>query len=237
MNLILLSPEDYVDNERVRLTDRRFEHIHSVHRAEVGDRLRIGLLDGLVGYGTVVKLSNVEVELEVVLNESPPAPLDLTLILALPRPKCLRRILQSVSAMGVKSIYLIRTRRVEKSYWSSPHLSPESISWYLRLGLEQGRDTVVPKVEKRLLFRPFVEDEIPVLTKKKSCYVAHPTAQRSFPRVPLQKSAIVAIGPEGGFIPFELDLLERHGFIPVSFGPRPLRVEDAVVISVCRLGM
>ncbi len=237
MNLILLDPGDFIDQERVCLTDRRFEHIRSVLRATEEDRLRVGLLGGLVGYGTVKRLSDKAVELVVLLNEPPPAPLDITLILALPRPKCLRRVLQSVSAMGVKSIYLIRTRRVEKSYWSSPHLSSESVHKYLRLGLEQGCDTVAPKVEKRLLFRPFVEDELPILTKDKARFVAHPVADRPLPCGRVQRSTVVAIGPEGGFIDFELDLLKKQGFTPVSFGPRPLRVEDAVTIAVCRLGM
>ncbi len=235
MNLVLLFPEDFITGTTVRLTDRRLDHIRLVHRAEVGDRLRVGLLDGLAGHGIVAGISNVCVELEVELNELPPAPLDITLLLALPRPKCLRKVLQSVAAMGVKTIYIMRTRRVEKSYWSSPHLSPESIRKYLLLGLEQGCDTVLPRVEKRLLFRPFVEDEVPNLTKNKKCYVAHPSADKSFPRQPSSHSKVVAIGPEGGFVQFELDLFAAQGFTPASFGPRPLRVEDAVVVTISRL--
>jgi 16S rRNA (uracil1498-N3)-methyltransferase len=39
--------------------------------------------------------------------------------------------------------------------------------------------------------------------------------------------AALLIGPEGGFSDQEADLAQRHGFIPISFGPRILRSETA----------
>ena len=42
-------------------------------------------------------------------------------------------------------------------------------------------------------------------------------------------SVIVAIGPEGGFDPGEVELFVRQGFQPVSLGPRILRTETASI--------
>ena len=38
---------------------------------------------------------------------------------------------------------------------------------------------------------------------------------------------LLAVGPEGGWNTFELELLARHGFTGVSMGPRTLRVDTA----------
>ena len=58
MNIILLAPEDWLDENTVCIDGRRHEHIRGVLKAEVGDALRVGLLGGLRGSGTVVKLSD-----------------------------------------------------------------------------------------------------------------------------------------------------------------------------------
>ena len=47
---------------------------------------------------------------------------------------------------------------------------------------------------------------------------------------------IAAIGPEGGFIPNEIEMLGRIGFRPVTLGPRILHVEAAVPALLAKLG-
>jgi RsmE family RNA methyltransferase len=41
-------------------------------------------------------------------------------------------------------------------------------------------------------------------------------------------AVVVAIGPEGGWVPFEVQLLQARGFAPFGLGPRILRVDVAV---------
>jgi RsmE family RNA methyltransferase len=158
----------------------------------------------------------------------------LTLILALPRPKVLRRVLRSVSALGVKKIILLNCFRVEKSFWQSPFLNESSVKEQLILGLEQGRDTVLPEVLLRPLFKPFVEDEVPALIKGTLSLVAHPTATAPCPRE-INRATTLAIGPEGGFIPYEIDKLVACGFTPVQMGERILSVETVVPALIARL--
>jgi RsmE family RNA methyltransferase len=233
VNLILLFPDDFASDGSVRLTGRRARHVHEVHRARVGDELGVGRVDGQVGTGTVLFVERDEVRLSVHLSEAPPPPNGIDLLLAMPRPKVLRRVLQSAATLGARRIVLVNAQRVEKSYFDSPFLEPGEIERNLVLGLEQARDTVLPQVVVRRLFRPFVEDELEAFWPRATCtrLLAHPTAAPLAADgcpVDVASPAVLAVGPEGGWIPFELDLLESHGFHPFGLGPRILRVETAI---------
>lgn len=235
MNLLLLDDADFVAADRVRLAGRRLRHLREVHRAAVGDTVRVGRIDGEVGRAVVEALDDEAVILGGVrLDGPPPPPAPLRLLLALPRPKALRRVLQGVAAFGVKEIVLLNAWRVEKSYWASPALAPAALREQLLLGLEQGGDTRLPAVAPRRRFKPFVEDELPALLAGSRGLVAHPPAAAPCPRA-VAGHLTLAVGPEGGFIPYEVEALRRAGCLPVSLGARPLRVEQAVPALLGRL--
>lgn len=234
MNLLLLASEDCPAPGRAILTGRRLQHVREVHGAAVGDRLRVGLLGGLMGEGAIVGLDREALEIEFTLEQAPPPKLPLTLLLSLPRPKMLKRILQGVAALGVSRVVLMNSYRVEKSFWASPWLAPDVVREQLLLGLEQARDTVLPEVVLEPRFKPFVEDRLPALCQGTQCLVAHPGVAEACP-VALAAPATLAIGPEGGFIPYEVEMLQAAGFRAVHMGPRILRVETAVTALVARL--
>ena len=234
MNLILLFKDDFIDEHKVRLDGRRLRHVLEVHRPVKGDELRVGLAGGLVGSGCITSLNDISLEMDVSLVHPPPSTLPLTLILALPRPKVLRRILLSVTAMGVKRIVLLNSFRVEKSFWQSPVLKPENIQRQLVLGLEQARDTILPEVWLKPFFKPFAEDELPALIKDTLSLIAHPTSQEPCPR-DVRQAVTLAIGPEGGFIPYEVEKLISCGFRAVHLGERILNIEAAVPSLISRL--
>lgn len=234
MNLILLEPSDFIGPHQVRLTDRRWQHIQQVHQAKLGESLRVGLINGLMGLGTVTALDTTGVTLQIALSEPPPTALPLTLVLALPRPKMLKRTLQTIASMGVKRLILVNSYRVEKSFWQSPFLQAAAIREQLLLGLEQARDTVLPEVILEKRFKPFVEDRLPALAADSLALVAHPGAYPACPRQ-LEQQVTLAIGPEGGWIPYEVELLTQAGFSPVQLGERILRVETAVPVLLARL--
>jgi len=234
VNLILLFDDDFISDSRVRLTGRRLQHVRDVHRAAVGESLVIGIANGRIGRGTITRLGHDALEMDVALDRDPPPPLPLTLILALPRPKVLNRVIAGAASLGIKQIILINAWRVEKSYWSSPRLTPENLRTQSILGLEQARDTVLPSIETRRLFRPFVEDELPSIAFGTRALVAHPNAMNECPRN-LREPITLVVGPEGGFIDAEIASLEGIGFTPVSVGERILRVETAVAFLAARL--
>ena len=234
MNLLLLTPQDCPQANIAHLTGRRLQHVLEVHQAQVGQQLRVGMINGLMGTAEVLQLDKQSLQLRFELEQAPPAKLPLTLLLALPRPKMLKRIFQTVATMGVDRVVLMNSYRVEKSFWDSPFLQPHAIEEELILGLEQGKDTVLPQVMIEKRFKPFVEDRLPELSANSLRLVAHPIAEQSCPR-DVQQAVTLAIGCEGGFIPYEVNLLAQQGFMPVELGARILRVETAVTALIARL--
>jgi RsmE family RNA methyltransferase len=146
----------------------------------------------------------------------------------------LRRVFQTVAAMGVPRIILVNSYRVEKSFWQTPFLEPEAIREQLILGLEQARDSVLPEIVIEKRFKPFVEDRLPAITDGTLGLVGHPGNYPPCPRG-LNEPVTLAIGPEGGWIPYEIDLLGKAGLQPVQLGDRILRVETAVTALLARL--
>ena len=234
MNLLLIEPGELVAADEAVITGRRVTHVREVIKAQSGDVLRAGVVDGLMGSAEILESSETRLHLRISLAEAPPDPLPVTLLLALPRPKMLKRIFQTIATMGVKRLVLLNSYRVEKSYWDSPWLKPEAIREQLITGLEQGRDTVVPQVILEPRFKPFVEDRLPELMQGSRGLIAHPVAAVECPRA-LRGSVTLAIGPEGGFIPYEIEQFTLQGFEAVSLGPRILRVETAVSALLARL--
>ena len=218
MNLVLLEPSDVVAEGRARLTGRRAAHILSVHGAEPGRELRVGMLGGELG----------------TLDAPPPSRPGIDLVLALPRPRVLRRVLRSVAAQGVDRVVLVNSWRVDKSYWQTPALGPDAVRHELTLGLEQARDTVLPEVMLEPLFKPFVEDRLPALLAGRRALVAHPVAEArlSAGRGP----TTLCVGPEGGWIEYEVEKLVEAGCEAASLGERVLVVEDALTSCLARLG-
>ncbi|GAB5450637.1 MAG: 16S rRNA (uracil(1498)-N(3))-methyltransferase [Halioglobus sp.] len=227
MNILLFDASDRIDELRIRVDDDRLKHLVAVHRSAVGDTLRVGEIDGRIGKATIEALGPEEAVLRVELQREPPPKLPIIVLLALPRPKMLRRILRSVAEFGVSELHLINSARVEKSFWQSPLLQQESIRNYLLQGLEQAGDTRLPAVHQHKRFKPWIEDEFPALAAGKSLLLAHPGNHPPCPST-LQADTLLAIGPEGGFVPYEVEQFEKAGCEIVSLGPRILRVENAV---------
>ena len=236
MNLILLAPDDIAHQGLARVTDpRRLRHLREVHRAAPGDRLTVGVVDGAIGRGELLSLDAQAATFALEgLDQAPPPALPVHLVLALPRPRMLARTLEHVTALGVKRITLLHTRRVEKSYWMSPELEAEKIRQHLVLGLEQARDTRLPEVTLARGFRPFVEDTLPKLLEGRRGLLAHPGMHAACPRG-LDEPTLLLVGPEGGFIPWEVERLLAAGCEGIHLGPRILRVETAVTALLARL--
>lgn len=234
MNLLLLLDEDFITPHHARLSGRRLAHAKEVLGSRPGDTLRVGRLGGRMGTGCILRMDGEALELDLRLDQDPPPKLPLTLLLALPRPKVLDRCLQSAAALGVARIVLLNAWRVEKAYWTSPKLEPSHLREQVMLGLEQSRDTMLPELKLARLFRPFMEKDLPALADAPRKLLAHPGAVSPCPRG-LDAPLILALGPEGGWIPSEVESFARAGFEAVSVGPRVLRTETALAALVGRL--
>jgi 16S rRNA (uracil1498-N3)-methyltransferase len=235
MNIILLDTNDFTGNSKVSIRDRRAEHIINVLHAKSGQCLKVGMINGNIRHGTCISTNKNCVEIEVDnFNILPPPPLPVTLIVAMQRPKTMKKIIQSATAMGVKKIFIIETWKVEKSYWTSPLLTQEKLEEQLRLGLEQSGDTIMPQITIKKRFKPFVEDELPTITAGSLGLVAHPDSTMKCPHQ-IDGQITVAVGPEGGFTEYEINKMSDIGLKPVTLGIRTLRSEFAVTALLAKL--
>jgi RsmE family RNA methyltransferase len=232
VNLLLLDAAAFLDDGTAEVTGRAARHLSEVLRARAGDVVRVGRADGDVGSAEVLRCEPDSALLRVRL-EAPPPPRPLVdVLLALPRPKALRRLFASAAALGVDRLVLLNAARVEKSYFDSPVLGPTRMAAALRDGLEQARDTLAPEVHIFRRFRPFVEDQLEALLGPGTRLLLEPGAAVTAPEVPAQGRVALAIGPEGGWVAFERELLAERGFVATSFGPRTLRVESVLSFSL-----
>lgn len=238
MNLLLLTEDDHRADDLYVVTGPRARHVREVLRAAPGDTLRVGLLGGGIGSGEIRSLDGTTVTLACVIGAAPPRPRT-DLVLAIPRPKMLTRLLPQIAALGVDRLVLLRTWRVGKPYLTARVLTEAAMRPLLLEGLMQARGTHLPRVTIEPLFRPFAEDRAPRLADGALALAAHPGATESLAgvRPAAEQRVVLAVGPEGGLLPFEVDLLATAGFRPVSMGTRTLRTDTATVALLSQVAL
>ena len=236
MNLLLLEA-DQLRGTRARLSASQTRHARDILRVVPGQELRVGMLDGPRGLGRVLQVEDA-LELECTFEPQPPPVPDVDLLLALPRPKVMRRLWAQLAALGVGRIILTNAARVERNYFDTHVLDPAFYRPLLFEGLQQAQDTHLPRVSIHRRFRPLVEDELDAQSTADARIVAHPAEHAppiagAWPR--RASRALLAVGPEGGWDDFELRLLGDRGFSPASLGTRTLRTDTACVALLAAL--
>ena len=243
MNRILFEPEELLPDGSVVLTDARAQHIRSVLRGAPGRVIKSGTVNGLAGTSRIADLTEDRVRL-VPTHAEPAAEPWFDLLLAVPRPKVLKRLWPQLAALGVGRIVLLNAYKVEKFYFSSQWLDPAHYRPLLIEGLTQAGTTRLPEVEICPRFKPFVEDELDSRFAGSLRLLAHPGPRSSFAEVRAaceEARPLLAVGPEGGWTDYERDALQARGFRVFSLGERTLRKDTACialisVLEFCRKG-
>ena len=235
MNRILFESGEVAADGRVSVRDGRARHIREVLRATPGARLRVGVLDGPCGSALVEQADGDAVTLRCAWEpEKAGNGGALELILALPRPKVLKRLWAPLASFGLSRLTLVNAARVERNYFDTHWIEPAHYRPLLIEGLQQAGLTRIPEVRVVRQFRPFVEDECGAPGPGEIRLTGHPAAAERLSAGPWPHAArvVLAIGPEGGWTPFELDLLAVQGFRAVNFGARILRSDVACIAAL-----
>ena len=233
MNIVLLGPRQTTNEIWSITAQRQLQHLHTHVGVQVGDTLKVGIRGGKRYLTEVVEVSEQRIQVKALYEEAVPQKLPVTLIVALPRPKVLRRLIMDSVTLGVEKIILLHSYRVDKSYWQTPFL--QQLDQYITLGLEQAGDTIAPDIQCYKRFKPFVEDVLPnLISTDCPAYVAHPYTELAMPNT-IQHPCSIVIGPEGGFIPYEIDLLEKNGCQARHLGNRIIRTETVIAYVLGRL--
>ena len=236
MNLVILTEKDRVKDNLYKLSDKRYFHIKSILKKEIGDTIEAGILNESRGTAQLISCDETNVQIQYTENfKTDLSNIKIDIICALPRPQTLKKILPLIATTGVGRLHLINSNRVEKSFFQSPLVNEnQKIENYLIEGLSQGKRITLPEVKVYKRFKEYFETGYKLLEDNKSeslKVVLHPEEKNNLLSL-YEKNKfsrlIVAIGPEGGWIPKELDLFTELGFIRTELGKSVLRVENAV---------
>jgi 16S rRNA (uracil1498-N3)-methyltransferase len=237
VNLLLLDADELAPDGSCVVRGRRADHLRGVLGVAVGDRVRAGVVGRATGAAVVTRVDAdaVAVELELELADAPPAVLPVDLVVAVPRPKAIARVVEIAASFAIRRVDLTNAWRVDKSYLRSPRLAAATLADHARLGAEQGATTHIAPVAVHERLMALLDARWPAAgAAPRTKLIAHPGAP------PIETAGefadvALAIGPEGGWIAREVNTFVARGFQPVSLGTAILRVEAAVAAALAQL--
>jgi 16S rRNA (uracil1498-N3)-methyltransferase len=241
MNCLILLPEDFHGDGVAVIRGTRARHIRDVLKKSAGDTMVAGVLNGPLGSSRIVEVGDDHVTVELPTGALPPQS-RIDLILAMPRPKVMKRLWAPLASLGVRRILIVGEEKVEPFYFSSHAVTEGVYRPRLIEGLEQARDTHLPEVMIHESFSRFAENHLAGLAAGGACLIAQPGASVKVPDALAGNDGehvVLAVGPEGGWSDHALKVFARHAFVPVGLGDRPLRTDVAVIalLALIRSGM
>ena len=244
MNQILLWQEELDSKSNCCLPreDRRARHLVSVLRAKPGQILEAGLLHTKIsGQFVITNLAgNGSVQGHFCGEEdTTQTHQNLSIILGLPRPPVLKRLLQDFASAGVREIILIQATLCEGAYQKSRVW--DQLEHYLILGAEQGKRNHLPKIMCRDRQGLHLFEYLRELNKTKKiknispnhCIVLDREGRPRKHQVSAEISNyIIAVGPERGWTTPEMVAFEEHQFQRHSLGHFTFRTEVAAHLAL-----
>ena len=174
MNRILFDLGEIHDG-RATFSDVRAEHVLTVLHGEVGQTLKTGVIDGLIGTSVIERIEGGCVIVRCT-HDTPSLPPWIDLVLAPPRPRVMKRLLPQLASLGVRRIVLVGADKVEKAFWGAQLLKEEIYRPLLVDGLQQAGTTIVPTIETFKSFKHFVDCKLDTHFEGQDVrIVAHPT--------------------------------------------------------------
>jgi len=227
-------PRIYVElelhpGETLALEASAAHHLARVLRMSVGDRLRLFNGAGREAEAEIITLGRgaaltVRIDrVETVWRESP---IEIELVQGLVRAQKFELVLQKAVELGVHAVRPVRMQ------YSEAGPSRDAAK-----RLKRWRDIVVHATQQSGRTRlcrvdsPISVDQFE--TRAATRLMLVPESGQNLRRIELAGPGIaVAIGPEGGIGPRDLERLLALDFQPVAFGPRILRTETAAIAAV-----
>lgn len=245
MNSLVIYQRELNSAHSAKISGARAADIIERHGIKGEAALQVVIPEFGSGTGRVVRAEEGVLEFELLIEERECDLRPSALIVAVPRPQTIRKVIQLAVTTGVSELHFIRSRNTEKSYLSSKALSPMAIERECQLALEQCCSPFAPLVQVHQRFRPFLEDVLAARMQssgnQRGVLACTGSVERPYH---VNISAVntfvwLAIGPESGWNNFEEELFRGQGFEDFSLGPRILRVETAAalglgVIEACR---
>jgi len=249
MNLILFEAHEVVADTNdpesstatMPKTDRRYIHCTTILKISSESVVRVGVIDGHMYDARVVELTSESLVIafgkDNIRSTRPFSDLNISLILACPRPKVLGRLWPVFSQLGFRRVFLIKAARVEDNYFGSHWMQADCYKSLLIKGLEQAAvSTRLPEIslDKREL-EVFLTKRLDVAFPPDKCnrFICHPEDAPSdisgAPEFDTSKETVIALGPEGGWLDFEIKAMRERGFVPVTCSSRIFTTDVALI--------
>jgi 16S rRNA (uracil1498-N3)-methyltransferase len=224
-------------------------HLAKVLRARSGDEIVLFNGDGREFTGAIeaVRGSRVSASIGAVRLVDRESPFQLTLVQCVPRGDRMDFIVQKATELGVARIVPVLSQRSvvrldevqaasKQAHWRAVAVSaceqcgrnrlpnvepPQPLLSYL--------GAMAPRADTDRMLRLVLEPERARETRREARSIG---AQSIGGEIPAVSGAQVAIGPEGGFTPDELEAFDLSTFVRLALGPRVLRTETAAIAAI-----
>lgn len=207
--------------------DGREAHHATVNRLRVGESVLLGDGRGTVAEATVETVSPSLVAFRIgdPRHEDRPHP-EVWLAQSLAKGDRDELAIQAATEVGVSGVIPLQAAR-SISRWSGPKLDKGVTRWMtiVREASKQAIRSWVPDVTTPLAPGDLVSDGDHVLVLDPRAEVRLADAVRAVP--PTSRRIVLAVGPEGGFTPEEVQRLEAAGAVAVVLGDSVLRTSTA----------
>lgn len=207
-------------------------HILHVKRAKLGTK--ITLFDGkgfeYLAHVTEILSDKLKIFIEECKSVDREPGIDITIAFSIPKGKLVTFLIQKCAELGVKTLIPLHCKR---SVVDIRDKSDEKIERWNKITTEaskQCKRNFVTNVENIMSLDDLIKNIRNYDLSLIACTEPHTKTLKSLlSEHPSGKKIICLIGPEGGFIPSEIEMAEKAGCIPVSMGLSTLRVETAAI--------
>ncbi|AEU35530.1 RsmE family RNA methyltransferase [Granulicella mallensis] len=214
------------------LTGDQAAHLARVLRAEPGQIFDV-VANGFLHRAEITSVSDSEVVFTLHEELEADAALPVHLLLAVFKFDHMEWGIEKATELGAERITPVLARRTEKHLSQAAAKRVERWRRIVREAAQQSRRSDVPTVDdpqtlKAALQSVSAETKLLLAETEQENTIAAALQQAS-------QSVALAVGPEGGWTPEEMQLFTEHGWKHVTLGPRILRAETAAIagLAIC----
>ncbi len=220
---------DEVSGNRAVLLGDHADHLVRVLRARVGEECDVAGY-GVVYRARIIEISEGRVEFELDHNIKVQIPVPVTVLLSIFKFARMEWAIEKCVELGVKKIVPVIARRTDAHLAAAAKKRAERWRRIATHAAEQSRRISVPDIADPVKLANILEfpGAFPIVLAETETY----SMLGSLVSSNCSKEIVLAIGPEGGWTPDEMDAFNREGWVAASLGPTILRAETAATAAV-----
>jgi 16S rRNA (uracil1498-N3)-methyltransferase len=224
------TPPRLISRDQLTIEGEEFAHLTHVMRKKIGDAITVVDGKGHAYITTIAAIKNRSAlcTIETHHDRLHEADVDVTVAVALLKNSSKYDFLvEKVTEIGVNTIVPLLTERTIPRHARTDRWQKLALA-----AMKQSGRCTLPTVHPVIIFADFLvrsgEADLKLLPTETPAIppISQAVARRTW------SSALICIGPEGGFTDEEVALARERGFLPVSLGTRRLRTETAAIVSV-----